>query len=230
MKKPFHVTLLLVLFPLLAIVISGFGAPRPAPATPVVPVAPANQPKASSPDLQGISAAFAKTKTATAFRIAEKLSGSGTIVQLLPNMPDNLVLLGAEGEFKGKDSHVKLTGLAGMLWGDDPVKGIEVTRIGDKTYVHGPSSALNALEDQWYALDSNSGFTLNFSLSDSLDQLAAANGDWARFQKSRSESFDGKKCDVYSAGKEAAGDTLAAVSQSILMESVADSGNIDLWI
>lgn len=161
MKKTFYITSLLAVFTLLAIVISGCGAAAPAPATPAsAPVAPAatatqpsaattqptaaatrpaataTQPGAARPELQGIVAAFAKTKTASAFKVSEKLSGNGTIVQFSPNMPTSVVLVGADGEFKGKDYHVKLSGLAGMLFSDDPIKGIEVAQVGGKTYVH----------------------------------------------------------------------------------------------
>jgi hypothetical protein len=194
------------------------------------PTAAATQPAAAGPGQQGIVAAFAKTKTASAFKVSEKLSGSGTIVQLSPGMPTSVVLNGLDGEFKGKDYHVKLSGLAGSLFSDDPTKGIEVTQIGGKTYVHGPASALNAPQDNWYVLDSNSGFTMSVSVPDNLDSLAATNGDWSRFQKSRSDSLDGRKCDVYSAGKEAAGATIATVSQSFLKSVVAESGSVEMWI
>jgi hypothetical protein len=195
-----------------------------------LPAATAAQPIAVKPELQGIVAAFAKTKTASAFKVSEKLSGNGTIVQFSPNMPTSVVLDGADGEFKGKDYHVKLSGLAGMLLSDDPTKGIEVTQVGGKTYVHGPASALNAPKDDWYLLGLNSGFTMNVSVPDQLDSLVAANGDWSRFQKSRNETFDGKKCDVYSAGKEAADATIETVSKPMLTALVADSGSVEMWI
>ena len=199
-------------------------------ATATQPAATATLVAAARPDLQPIVAAFAKTKTATAFKVAENLSGNGTIVQFSPSMPPSIVLVGAEGEFKGKDSHVKLSGLAGMLLSDDPAKGIEVTQVGGKMYVHGPASALNAPTDNWYVLDANSGFTMTFSVADNLDSLAAANGDWSQFKKSRSETFDGKKCDVYSGGKDAAGTIVQTVSKPILSSLVADSGSTDMWI
>jgi ketosteroid isomerase-like protein len=117
-----------------------------------------------------------------------------------------------------------------MLLSDDPTKGIEVTQVGGKMYVHGPASALNAPKDDWYVLDSNSGFTMNVSVPDQLDSLVAANGDWSRFQKSRNETFDGKKCDVYSAGKEAAGAIIETVSKPMLTALVADSGSVEMWV
>ena len=194
------------------------------------PAATATLPSAAGPDQQRIVAAFAKTKTATAFKVSENLSGNGTIVQFSPGMPTNVVLVGADGEFKGQDSHVKLSGLAGMLLSDDPAKGIEVTQVGGKTYIHGPASALNAPTDNWYVLNANSGFTMTFSVPENLDSLAAINGDWSQFKKSRSDTFDGKKCDVYSAGKEAAGSIIQTVSKPILTSLVADSGSTDMWI
>ncbi len=198
--------------------------PTAASAAPTAPSA------ATSVAPQGIAAAFSKTKSLTVYKVSEKITGSGPLAQLAPNMPDPSVLLGEDGEFNGNDFHVKITGLPAMLLGDDPIKGLEEIQVGGKTYVHGPASALGAPKDSWYLIDPSSGFSNSFSLQKNLD-LIAGNGDWSHFAKSRSgESMDGQKCDVYTANKDGAGEKFASLMESVMSPIAVDGGSAEVWV
>ena len=205
-------------------------APLAPTAAPVVPTTVSAAPTAPSVALQGIAAAFSKTKSLTVYKVSEKISGSGPLAQLAPDIPAPSVLLGEEGVFNGDDFHVKMTGLPAMLFGDDPTKGLEEIQVGGKTYVHGPASALGAPKDSWYLIDPSSGFSNSFSLQKNLD-LIAGNGDWSHFTKSRSgESMDGQKCDVYTADKDGAGEKFASLMKSVMSPIAIDSGSAEVWV
>ncbi len=143
---------------------------------------------------------WVKVSGLNTLRFEMDMGATGYVARLsgFPGYKDGLSLLYLGADMNGKDSHMVMKGYIMTVLNMDPNKGLEVISVGDKSYVKGPQPMLGAFDDKWYyGPRSTVGATF-----DSPDLYRGQDPDWAGFVKSRTETFDGIKCDVWTGGKE----------------------------
>lgn len=180
-----------------------------ATATLVIPVSTRASPTARATVVVGtrtaaagaIQKAFDQSAAAKSYRLELEMTAQGdfALVPGLTNPNQALPMFGMSGEVNGKDNHFVFKGWLSTFLGGDMTKGFEIMRVGDKTFVKGPLPMLGAPDDKWYVADSS----FKSSFSDPNQMLNTnQNADLNGFRKTGTEPLDGKRCDVYTAGKE----------------------------
>ncbi len=151
-----------------------------------------------------IMTAWSKAQNVTAYRIEFDWTVKGNLGDMPPgwDASKGLPLFGIAGAVNGKDSQMSFKGILAILFTGDPTKSVEFLTIGDKTYIRGPMPMMGAPEDKWYISSGQGTFktTMNEGITDLPSDPTI---DWNSFKKTSTETFDGKRCDVYSGDKNA---------------------------
>ena len=213
--------------------------PEPSPlptATRVIQVPtprPTSSPGPTSAFAGAIQKAWDKSQTATAYRMEFDVSASGNLRNLpgLMNSNQETALFTMSGAVSGKDTQMVLKGWLSMFLGGDANKGFEIMSVGNKTYIRGPAAMFGAPENKWYV--ANDQFKSN--LTNSRGFLSSTQPiDWNGFQKSSSETLDGRRCDVFRADRDATNrlflnlDTQGTRTQDLF--DALDNAEIKLWL
>jgi hypothetical protein len=143
-----------------------------------------------------IRQAWDKSQTATAYRMDFDMSARGNLANFpgVTNPNQELVLFTVSSIVNGKDTQMVFKGWLSTFLGGDPNKGFEMMSVGDKAYVRGPIPMFGAPENKWYV--ANDQFKSSFTSSrNPLNSKQPV--DWNGFEKSGSETLDGRRCDVF---------------------------------
>ncbi len=193
-----------------------------------------------------IGSALQKSEGATAYRVEMQMSGSGAFGTTgetpaagetpAPGVSGNFDLLKLSGEVNGNDSHFLMGGLIAAFLGMDPTKGVEVTTVGDKSYIHGPIPLLGANQDAWYVTPAQTASAVKPPLTASsfLQSLTTSGLSPSDVQKSGTESLDNQSCDVYAADKSALQRAFEDVNKQQggqnQSNEVIDNGDLRFWV
>lgn len=181
-----------------------------------------------------IMTAWSKAQNVTAYRIEYDWTIKGNLSDMPPGWDANkgLPLFSIAGAVNGKDSQMKFQGLMAMLFTGDPTKAIEFLTIGDKTYLRGPAPMFGAPEDKWYV--STGRGELSIKTSEGMPDVPNdPTIDWSAFKKTGTETFDGRRCDVYTGDKNATTKLFQAASTETPGKSSLDnieSATTKFWI
>lgn len=169
----------------------------------------------STPTLVPISLAnaFSKSRQATSSHVELEITSRNAIQQI--------AVLSIAGDMQGTNSHLFMKGFLAQLLVADPNRGIESIIIGDQTFVHGPIPRSQASQDKWYLLPRQNNVTPNIQAQSFFE------ANLPTLKKVGSEALDGRRCDVYTAGKEATIEFLKTnavqTGQSLKVELVDDA-------
>jgi hypothetical protein len=212
--------------PVMALLLAACGAgPAPAPTstplptstpTPVPPTvtpiptattAPAAAPAAGAGGSVSLLTALTNAQAAKTYKVAIDLTGKGAALSSLTGMTDTekeVALLNMTGEFSGLDGHYVLKGMLSAFIGADPNVGLEGIQVGGKSYLKGPVAMLGAKEAKWYVVEGDAAQAVKPPLeaSDMFRGLSESDIDLSAIQKTGSETFDGKTCDIFTADKD----------------------------
>jgi hypothetical protein len=151
-----------------------------------------------------IMTAWSKAQSVTTYRIEFDWTIKGNVSDMPPgwDIAKGMPLFGIAGTLVGKDSQIAFKGIMAVLFTGDPTKSVEFLTIGNQTYIRGPAPMLGAPENKWYTSSGQGTFSTNMNegISDMPDDPTI---DWGSFKKTATETFDGKRCDVYSGDKNA---------------------------
>jgi hypothetical protein len=237
------------LTPSTAVPAAATSTPVPATATTVPPTNPpaaTSLPSGTSLSASGtLGLALEKAKGASVYRVDMQVTGKGNFGLGGPATPEpnatpptptdqEVTLVSMQGEVNGKDSHLTLQGLFAAFLGIDPTKSLEVISTGDKYYIHGPVALLGANEDKWYELPAGESSVATPPLTPNsfLDSFTSTGLDPKDFQKTSTESFDNRQCDVYSGDKVVIDKIFKSVGQAAGAGnwSTIDSAEFKFWI
>ncbi len=196
--------------------------PTVVPATPTLVNAP--PPKAVNAAVANtLAAALNKSKAATRYRLDMGMTTKGDLGQLayMANQNQELNLLGMKGELNGSDSHFVLSGFVAAFLSGDPAKPLEIIQVGGKSYVHGPVPLLGARDNRWYVLPESQAASARSSLdqSNAFAAFGSADADFGAMTKTGLETLDNRRCDVYSADKNAALSAFSALGSNTTLTS-----------
>jgi hypothetical protein len=178
----------------------------------------------SSTTMSELPAAIAKTRGATVYKSHE---------EMIMDKPfganrDGLKLMLSDGEFNGKDAHIKLGGTLLALFNIDPNGTLEVVVAGGKAYAHGPASGIGAPENKWYVLPPEMSGGITSSQFDTYDKIFKSKLDYANFTLDRS-TLNGVSCKIYKADKNVAYAVWSdALFSATGVAPVVDAGSIEL--
>ncbi len=150
-----------------------------------------------------------------------------------PGTNQELSFLSMSGSFTGKNSHLVLKGFIATFLGGDPTKGLETMNIDGKTYIRGPVAMLGAPEDKWYV--STSQAAGNLPRTDTfIGKSSTQNVDWNIFKKTGTETFDNRRCDVYTGDKHAAREMFTSLdlggTTNLDTLDQLDNAEIKFWV
>ncbi|MGB8647098.1 MAG: hypothetical protein WCF84_17810 [Anaerolineae bacterium] len=101
-------------------------------------------------------------------------------------------------ETNGGNSHIVLKGFPVLFWGGDAAQGLELIKIDNQFYVHGPAPLLGAREAKWYVGANDIRNSSNrINPGDMLNAFGGQNSDWSGFIKAGTDTLDGYTCDLY---------------------------------
>lgn len=158
--------------------------------------APAAKPQAINKDdaVKMVRATANQMSTIDNYRVAMELSLAG--VPGLPSVPGtDGPTMNIEGTAKSQDTDFTVKGLILTLLGADPLQGVHVMHVGNRSYIHGPIATLGATEDKWYILppEQQSTFEAPFRVNTLLDPLKSDQVDFSGFN-AEGEAVDGQQC------------------------------------
>lgn len=170
--------------------------------------------------------AIAKTRAATIFKAHEEM----TMDQPFGAIKDGTTLMRLDGEFNGKDAHLRIGGTLVSLFNVEPPNSLEVIQVGDKAYAHGPASGIGAPENKWYVLPASSGMSIAPNPFDTFDKLLQLKPDYASFSYDRSV-MNGLSCTIYKADKNVAYNLWSgALFSATGVAPVIDDGSVDMTV
>ncbi len=227
-------------------------APTNTPVPPTdTPVPPTQTPAAVattalSGNASGLSGIFGsaldKAKAATVYRVDMQMSARGAFGALsqegtpAPAVNQDVPLFSINGEVKDQDSHFKMQGFIAAFLGADPTKGLEVTTVGSKAYIHGPVPMLGATEDKWYEMPASQASAVKPPLTSQsfLDSLTQSGMNPNDFKKTGTETLDNQSCDVYTGDKDAVMKAFQDVGKAAGgtgdSNQVIDTADFKFWI
>lgn len=183
-----------------------------------------------------LSNAWAKAETATSYRMEFDMTMKGALGNLPGATGSNqeLSLFSMTGEIAGKDSHIVFKGFVASFLGGDPAKGFEMMTVGGKTYIRGPLAMMGATENKWYVGGTGQVSSNLPKADDFIGKSSSQNVDWSAFKKTSTETFDNRRCDVYTGDKNAALSMLSSLdlqsTTDLSVLSQLDSADIKFWI
>jgi hypothetical protein len=183
-----------------------------------------------------LSNAWAKAETATAYRMDFDMTMKGALGNIpgVTGATQELSLFTMTGAIAGKDSHIVFKGFIASFLGGDPAKGFEMMTVGGKTYIRGPLAMMGATENKWYVGGTGQVTSSLPSADDFIGKSSSQNVDWNIFKKTSTETFDNRRCDVYTGDKNAALTMFQALDLQSTTDfnalSQLDSADIKFWV
>lgn len=173
-----------------------------------------------------LPAAIAKTRGATVFKTVEEM----TMDQPFGAIKDNTTMVRLDGEFNGKDAHIRIGGTLVAFFNIEPPATLEVIQAGGKAYAHGPASGIGAPENRWYVLPAGPGMSIAPNPFDTFDKLLQLKPDYASFSYDRSV-MNGLSCTIYKADKNVAYNLWSgALFSATGVAPVIDDGSIEMTV
>ncbi|MBI5303313.1 MAG: hypothetical protein HY868_14355 [Chloroflexi bacterium] len=212
-------------------------APTPRPTATLVIARPTTRPSpvvgTRTAAASAIENAWKKSELAKTYRFDFGMSAKGNLKGFpgVTNATQEIALFQITGAMNNKDSHITAKGLLSAFIGGDPTKGFEMMTVGGKTFVKGPIAMFSAPEDKWYVANSS----LKTSFTDSNQVIQSGQSvDWNGFKKTAAETLDSRRCDVYTADKDATLNLFSAIASQTGQTSdvidTMDNAETKLWI
>lgn len=146
--------------------------------------------------------AWNKAKNAATYRIEYDWTIKGNFPDIPAewNAGQGLQLFSVAGAVNGKDSQMTFKGFWSVLFTGDPNASMEIMSIGGKAYIKGPAPLIGAAENKWYV---SSGASTNSlpKVNEYADVLSDPNVDLSAFRRTSTDTFDNRRCEVYTGDK-----------------------------
>ena len=199
-------------------------------ATAVAPSEPTQAPAASSSTGNPLLDALTKAKGATKYRVDFSMILGQTQNGKYQESP----FIDLKGEVDGSNSHFTSQGGLLAIMSTDANATIEIIDVDGKTYMKGVNMFGMTDPKQWYITDNNSTSSFaDFAKPDFYSDFTSGQ-NLSDFKKVRTESLDGKSCDVYLYDLQSLSNSalvgLLGTSQDQNAFNAIDKGEVDVWL
>ncbi len=201
-----------------------------AAATAVAPSELTQAPASSSSTGNPLLDALTKAKGATKYRVDFSMIVGQTQNGKYQESP----FIDLKGEVDGTNSHFTSQGALLAIMSTDTNATLEIIEAGGKTYMKGVNMFGMTDPKQWYITDNNSTSSFaDFAKPDFYSDFTSGQ-NFTDFNKVRTESLDGKSCDVYLYDLKSLSNSalvgLLGMSQDQGAFTAIDKGEVDVWL